>query len=165
MQPIKCVFWTTASLALRISFASALGLSLLAPAVAQSSGDWVVYLDQAWSQADRELFYQLPQGSSIASYDIFLNLEVAGSQELFRSDANSERLGLIPQAANPRTNPDGLPVGMTKNVVTEGRWKGVTVGPNCAACHTAPVDLQRRETSHRWWSQHYVRLPGVYTSP
>jgi len=139
MQPIKCVLWTKASLAVRISFGGALGSFLLAPAVAQPSGNSVVYLDQAWSQADRELFYQLPQGSSIASYDIFLNLEVAGSQELFRSDANSERLGLIPQAANPRTNPDALPVGLTKNVVTEGRWKGVTVGPNCAACHTAQL--------------------------
>ena len=35
-------------------------------------------------------------------YDIFLNLEAAGSQELFRSDANSERYGLTPDPANPQ---------------------------------------------------------------
>ena len=54
------------------------------------------------------------------SYDIFLNLEVAGSQELFRSDANSDRYGLITQPANPRTNPDGLPIGLSKTV--DCRW-------------------------------------------
>ena len=126
----RCATW----LAFSLPFAGALGFFLLAPVAAQPSGDGVIYLDQGWSQADRELYYQTPQGSSIASYDFFTNMEVAGSQELFRSDANSARLGLIPQAANPRTNPDGFPVGVTKNVVTEGRWKGETVGPNCAVC-------------------------------
>ena len=104
----------------------------------QNTGD-VVYLDQAWSQADREMFYQISQGARLISYDIFLNLEVADSQELFRSDANSERYGLIPQAPNPRTNPDGLPVGLTKTVFTEGRWKGETVGITCALCHTGEL--------------------------
>ena len=145
MQQFKSVLWTKASRALRVSFAGALGLSLLAPALAQPSGDPVIFLDQAWSQADREMFYQIPQGSSIASYDIYMNLEVAGSQELFRSDANSERFGLIPQAANPRTNPDGFPIGMTKNVVTEGRWKGESVGPNCAACHVSQLTYKGKK--------------------
>ena len=57
----------------------------------------VVYLNQAWSQEDREWYYNFSQGSAVISYDIYLNLEVAGGQELFRSDANSERYGLIPQ--------------------------------------------------------------------
>ena len=120
--------------------------SLAGPSAAQTAAsDGVIYLDQAWTQADRELFYQLPQGSAVASYDIFMNLEVAGSQELFRSDANSVRLGLIPQAPNPRTNPDGFPVGITKNVVTEGRWKGETVGPNCAVCHTGQLTYKGKK--------------------
>jgi hypothetical protein len=101
----KNVHWTIALLTLLIFCASALGIFSPKPATAQSADDKVIYLDQAWSQTDREMFYQTPQGSSISSYDIFLNLEVAGSQELFRSDANSERYGLIPQAANPRTKP------------------------------------------------------------
>ena len=96
----------------------------------------VIYLDQAWSQADREMFYQESQGSRLLDYDIFLNVEVADGQELFRSAANSERYGVIPQAPNPRTNPDGLPVGLTKTVFTEGRWKGEKVGITCALCHT-----------------------------
>jgi hypothetical protein len=40
----------------------------------------VVYLDQAWSAADRNTFYWISQGSVMMSYDIFLNLEVADGQ-------------------------------------------------------------------------------------
>ena len=132
-------------LALSIFFACASSLFLPTPAAAQSASDPVIYLDQAWSQADREMYYQISQGSAVISYDIFLNLEVAGSQELFRSDANSERYGLIPQAANPRTNPDGLPIGLTKTVITEGRWKGETVGMTCAACHTTQLNYKGKQ--------------------
>jgi hypothetical protein len=140
-EPLGITGWT-AVLAVSIGVC-ALSLLLAKPAVTQTSGSTpVIYLDQGWSQADREMFYQISQGSQTISYDIFLNLEVAGSQELFRSDANSDRYGLIPQAANPRTNPDALPVGLTKTVVTEGRWKGETVGFNCAACHTAELTYQ-----------------------
>ena len=67
------------------------------------------------------MYYQFSQGSSVIPYDIFLNLEVAGSQELFRSDANSERYGLITQAANPRINPDGLPIGLSKTSLSTAR--------------------------------------------
>jgi hypothetical protein len=153
-MPSRIARWIPATSALSVAGVCALGF-LCAPFVAaQPSGDSVIYLDQGWSQADRELFYQTPQGSSIASYDIFMNMEVAASSELFHSDANSARLGLIPQAANPRTNPDGFPVGLTKNVVTEGRWKGTTVGPNCAACHTGQLMYKGKQ----------IRIDGGHTN-
>jgi hypothetical protein len=142
MQRVTRFFWITALPALSLSCVYAIGLFRLERVAAQSVGDSVTYLDQAWSQADREWFYQVSQGAQIISYDIFLNLEVPGSQELFRSDANSDRNGLITQAANPRTNPDALPVGLTKTVVTGGRWKGETIGMNCAICHTAQLTFQ-----------------------
>ncbi len=145
MKRGRIALWSTGSMAPIVCFAWVLGIFHLKSVGAAANNEHVIYLDQAWSQADREMFYQISQGSAIASYDIFVNLEVAGSQELFRSDANSERLGMIPQAANPRTNPDGLPVGLAKNVVTEGRWKGETVGPNCAACHTAELSYKGKK--------------------
>jgi hypothetical protein len=112
-------------------------------AAAQEKRGDVIYLDQAWSQADREMYYQTSQGSQALAYDIYLNLEVADSQQLFRSDANSERFGLIPQTANPRTNPDALPIGVTKTVFTEGRWAGPPrVGITCAACHTGQLNYK-----------------------
>jgi hypothetical protein len=107
------------------------------PATAQAPDDSVIYLDQGWSQADREMYYQTSQGSTALSYDIFLKLEVAGSQERFASNANSERFGLTIQPANPRTNPDGLPVGVSKTVVTQARWKGTYAGITCSACHNS----------------------------
>jgi hypothetical protein len=109
---------------------------------ADDSPGSVIYLNQAWSQADREMYYQISQGSDAISYDIFLKLEVADSQDQFRSDANLESFGLILQPANPRTNPDALPIGLTKTVFTEGRWKGEFIGLNCAACHTGQLNYK-----------------------
>ena len=112
------------------------------PASAQTAQQPVIYLNQAWSQRDREWWYNFSQGSSAISYDIFLNLEVAGSQELFRSDANSERYGMILNAPN-WNNPDGLPIGLTKTPVPKalmpGEHVGDYVGPNCALCHNAQL--------------------------
>ena len=87
----------------------------LVSAGAQTS-DNIIYLNQAWSQEDREWYYHFSQGSAVLAYDIYLNLEVAGSQDLFRSDANSVRYGLIPDPAN-WNNPDGLPIGFSKATV------------------------------------------------
>ena len=66
-------------------FLCAANFFLAAPAMAQSPGDAVIHLNQAWSQDDREWYYHFSQGSAVLSYDIFLNLEVADSQDLFRS--------------------------------------------------------------------------------
>ena len=116
------------------------------PALAQAVLEPVVFLNQAWSQEDRDWFYQFSQGSAVISYDIFLLLEVARGQELFRSDANSDRYGLIVQPPNPRMNPDGLPIGLSKTTVSAARWKGdgtgEYVGLTCAACHAAQLNYQ-----------------------
>src|SRR5277367_437130 len=114
-------------LALSILLAPAIGQLPPAPAAAQSANGPIIYLDQAWSEADREWYYHFSQGSAVMSYDISLNLEVAGSQELFRSDANSERFGLIPEAANPQYNPD-LNLGLSRPIRAHTR-----AGPMTAA--------------------------------
>lgn len=106
---------------------------------AQDSDQNMIYLDQAWSEADRNTFYWISQGSVMMSYDIFLNLEVADGQERFRSDANLQRFGMIPAPPDPQWNPDGLPVGVAKEVITDSRWKGTYAGVNCAACHTGEL--------------------------
>jgi processive rubber oxygenase RoxA-like protein len=108
-------------------------------AAAQAPTSPVIFLDQGWSKEVREGYYHISQGSTVIPYDIFLNLEAAGGQELFRSDANSERFGLTPDPADPETNPDGLPVGLSKTVTTDGPWKGEDVGLTCAACHNTEL--------------------------
>lgn len=111
---------------------------------AQSARDNVVFLKQAWTEDDRQFYYTTSQGSVVMSYDIFVNMEVANGRELFRSDANLDQYGLIPEPPNAKFNPDGLPVGITKTTITEGRWKGDWVGPTCAACHTGQLDYKGR---------------------
>ncbi|MBV9727146.1 MAG: hypothetical protein JO299_18435 [Gammaproteobacteria bacterium] len=106
---------------------------------AQESGNNVTYLDQAWSAADRNAFYWISQGSVMMSYDIFLNLELRDGQQLFRSDANIQRYGMIAAPPDPQWNPDGLPVGVAKEVITDSQWKGTYAGFNCAACHTGEL--------------------------
>jgi hypothetical protein len=126
-----------ASFALSIFFAMGPNLVPLTPAAAQSLDRSVIYLNQAWSQDDREWYYHFSQGSAVLSYDIFLNLEAADSQALFRSGLNSPRYGLLPEAANA-FNPDGLPIGLSKTAVAtaiKGWPAGDYVGVTCAACH------------------------------
>ncbi len=135
MTRYNSVASTVASLTL-----SLLGVAdcfLPAPAMAQSTNDNVIHLNQAWSQDDREWYYHFSQGSAVLSYDIFLNLEAADSQELFRSGLNNPRYGLVPEAAGPG-NPDGLPIGVSKTVVAtpiKGWPAGDYAGMTCAACH------------------------------
>ncbi|WP_426409747.1 di-heme-cytochrome C peroxidase [Bradyrhizobium ganzhouense] len=107
------------------------------PTTAFAQSEPVIYLNQAWSQDDRDWYYHFSQGSAVLSYDIFLNLEVAGGQELFRSDANSTRYGLLPAPAS-KYNPDALPIGVSKTTVATqvGAWPaGEYAGLTCAACH------------------------------
>lgn len=113
-----------------------------AAAPPQASTGQVIFLDQGWSPDVRQAYYHISQGSTVIPYDIFLKLEVPGGQELFRSDANSERYGLTPDPADPKWNPDGLPIGLSKTVTTEGRWKGEDIGLNCAACHNTELFYQ-----------------------
>jgi len=122
----------------KLSVGSLLSLSLVVPTSAQQPpSQSVIYLNQAWSQEDREWYYNFSQGSAVLAYDIFLNLEAADSQALFRSGLDGARYGLVLQAPSSN-NPDGLPIGISKtNVATsiKGWPAGDYAGPNCAACH------------------------------
>lgn len=120
-------------------------MAFVQPLHAQPAREAVIHLNQGWSQADREWYYNFSQGATVMSYDIFLNLEQAGSQELFRSDANSERYGLIPQPTT-RANPDGLPIGISKTVISKPAWNGAATGEfagvTCAMCHNSELRYQ-----------------------
>src|SRR5262245_58868690 len=111
-------------------------------ALAQDSNDKVVHLDQGWTKEERQQYYSTSQGSALLSYDIFLNLEEAGSDMRFRADENMLRYGFVPQPADPDLNPDALPIGWSKTVVADGRWKGEWAGITCAACHNAQLEYK-----------------------
>jgi len=141
MKRARMAFWIVAA-AVLLAGAYAFRLPRPVRAAAQASGDKVIFLDQGWTPEIRESYYHISQGTTVLPYDIFLSLEAAGTQELFRSDANSERYGLTADPANPQWNPDGLPIGLGKTVTPDGPWKGVDVGINCATCHNTELFYQ-----------------------
>jgi cytochrome c553 len=140
---------------------------LSAPAAAQTAREGVIYLDQAWSQDDREWYYNFSQGSTVMSYDIFLNLELADSQELFRSNANSERYGVIPQPVN-RANPDGLPIGISKTVIAKAPWPGAATGEfagvTCAMCHNSELQYKGKRIRIDGGNNHAIDYQGYIRS-
>jgi len=142
MQRNKIALWGIASLVTLLSGASAFRHPSPVRAASQAATDKVILLDQGWTPEIRESYYHISQGTTVMPYDLFLKLEAAGSQELFRSDANSELYGLTPDPANPQWNPDGLPIGLGKTATTEGPWKGEDVGINCATCHNTELFYQ-----------------------
>ncbi|HEY9664248.1 MAG TPA: hypothetical protein V6C65_37870, partial [Allocoleopsis sp.] len=98
--------------------------------------------DQGWSQEDRLRYYYTSQGSAAIDYDIFLNLETANSQELFRDDKNLAGYGFVPHPADPVYNPDALPIGLAKTDMADGPWQGKWVGLTCAACHNGQLEYK-----------------------
>ena len=98
--------------------------------------DKLVSLSQGWNQAMQAGYWYGGDGSLIIPYDWFLILEQAKIKELFRSDANMERLRYIP-IPKSKWNPDGMPVGFAKNVDPVGKRKWM--GLSCAGCHATKI--------------------------
>lgn len=89
------------------------------------------WLEQNWSDDDRQWFYTTPQGSKLIPYAWAKALERADSDALWI--ANLERFWFLPNRTSS-VNPDGLPVGL----VRDGQHLGLT----CAACHTKQIDYR-----------------------
>ena len=110
----------------------------------------VVWLDQGWTEDQREKYYQTDQGTLIMPYSWFMSLELppnftnlADNYQLFRSNDNVSRYRLIPDP-RPKYNPEGLPIGVTKTTVPDDLLD-ISLGEkewlsfSCAACHTGQL--------------------------
>src|SRR6187401_982400 len=94
-----------------------------------------VGLDQKWDKVTSDHFWWTSQGSQIIPYDYYTALELKDSQELFASNAHSERLRFITVSDKSPANPGGLPIGFVKN---QKQVDGLDImGVTCAACHSA----------------------------
>ena len=126
-------------LALPYFFPPALGgageVSLEQPDPFGDSADELVFLNQGWTEDERNWFYTVSQGSWIVPYSWWLVLEDADSEQLFGRDDAIRRWRYVPSPPNSR-NPDGLPIGFVKD--EDNDWMGFT----CAACHTAQFTYQ-----------------------
>lgn len=127
-----------------LSFFIALGGGVAAANEVRSSNS-VTYLNQGWTPKQRSFFYWAPQGSALLSYDIYLALELPESKELFNSTTLTDKFGLLHDGVDAEYNPDGLPIGIAKSVVTSGKYQGEYAGLTCAACHTGQVQYKGRQ--------------------
>src|SRR5882724_4398622 len=100
----------------RLAFA-ATGFILLAGcsrnAPPQSAGTpetAIVYSANGWSQAERDQYYHLAEGSELMPYALLANLKSSKTGRPFLQDM--ERFGFLPDRAGA-SNPYGLPVGLT----------------------------------------------------
>ena len=143
-----------------LAYSAAVSVSAQQTGTPQASSEPIIYLNQGWSQDDREWDYHFSQGSAVLSYDIYLNLEVAGSQDLIRSSAN---YGLLPEPAN-LYNPDGLPIGISKTTVAtpiKGWPAGNYAGVTCAACHEGELTYKGKRIRIQGGNSRTVDLPGL----
>ena len=104
---------------------------------------------QGWDEQQQLAFWFTSQGSNIIPYAWIVNLEQANSSEKFTSSANIEAYRYLAQEKTPVYNPDGLPIGFTKdeakgnpaNEKIAKHWLGLT----CAACHTGQLEYAGRK--------------------
>lgn len=114
-----------------ISYASLLTFFIFWRPTAASSQ--TIYLDQGWTEADRQSWYSTSQGSRLLPLSWMQALEQEGSAAKFLSEDNIRRFGFLPNKAAD----NGLPLGFAIDTGpspdnSAEPWLGMT----CAACHT-----------------------------
>ena len=105
----------------------------------------VAWLQQNWTEEQRNRYYHTAQGSELLPYAWFLALEqprisIKGEPP-FRSNSYMQGFGFIPDGISA-LNPDGLPVGFVRDdrfVDPYTGQKSVVLGISCAACHTGEL--------------------------
>jgi mono/diheme cytochrome c family protein len=136
---------------LGIAFWAALGAPIAALAIVMAARPAPApSLDQNWTTAQRQTWYEATQGSRLIPLAWLQALEQpGGSGALVLSDAFIARYGYLPYTTSTGQH---LPVGFAIDVTDEAQlsttkmhWKagqGASepwVGFNCAACHTAQI--------------------------
>lgn len=106
----------------------------------------VVRLEQNWTAEQRKTFHYTAQGTRLIPYDWFMALEQPCFNPfgcgMFADSAYLLRFGFIPGEADPKMNPDGLPVGFAVDrsfVDPATKQAYAVVGLQCAACHTGEL--------------------------
>ena len=109
----------------------------------------VIYTSNGWSQAERDRYYHLPEGSELMPYMLLANLKSSKTGKPFLRDM--ERFGFLPDHAGPG-NPYQLPVGLTVSRSRNAGTAGIEiVGFNCAACHVGELTYRGK----------HVRIDGA----
>ena len=107
---------------------------------AVAGGSGAINLQQGWGPDVQQRAWFMSFGSRLIPVAWLRVLEQADKPERFMADAHMDALGFLVQTPTP-ANPDGFPVGFTRDSDTKGgEWAGL----GCAACHTGEVRYQGR---------------------
>ena len=99
------------------------------------AGKPVIYLDQGWTQQQRQTFYETPQGSYLIPLKWYLSLEQPDDDKLFSRRNHIEKFNYLIMTETDG-NVIGLPLGFAIEPLDNGEnWVGYT----CAACHTNEI--------------------------
>jgi hypothetical protein len=112
----------------------------------QAPPEQLVHLDQGWTEEQQLQFHHTAQGTRLVPYGWFMALEqpclsLTGC-EMFADKTYLARFGFLASKAEPKLNPDGLPVGFARQADFHDPDNGTTypvVGLTCAACHTGEL--------------------------
>jgi hypothetical protein len=106
----------------------------------------LVQVNQGWTDAERLQFHHTAQGTRLVPYAWFKVLEqpcfsLSGCEE-FRNLHYLSRFGFLASKADPKLNPDGLPVGFSYqenfyDPISQRSYPAL--GLTCAACHTGEL--------------------------
>jgi hypothetical protein len=130
---------------------SAVGLGALAVMVGAQGGvaelagggagaPALVYANQGWTQADRDVFYTTSQGSHLMPYAWFKALRRTDTGAAFADD-QLQRFGYLPNESAAAV--ENLPIGFA----LDRRSATVQLGMTCAACHTTQITYLDHGTS------------------
>ncbi|MFD1218164.1 c-type cytochrome [Microbulbifer celer] len=101
----------------------------------------VRYLDQGWTEEDRQRFYFTPQGTELQGlhYDWLTKLELPNSKTRLASENIMRGWGFIvdPEQQPSDSNPGNLPVGMGRHWNPDAGAFRLDLG--CALCHTGEL--------------------------
>ncbi|MFV8783282.1 di-heme-cytochrome C peroxidase [Microbulbifer sp. SA54] len=100
------------------------------------------YLDQGWSDTDRALFYNTPQGTELQGlhYDWLPALELPFANEKLASKKNLRGWGFIVDSEEAEPSEGVHPVGMSQHWNPEANAYRLDLG--CALCHTGELHYQ-----------------------
>ncbi|MGB3623806.1 hypothetical protein FT643_04985 [Ketobacter sp. MCCC 1A13808] len=101
----------------------------------------VQYLNEGWTDLERQSFYYTPQGTELLGieYQWFLNLELPLSRELLATAENLRGWGFIvsPGQRPDDLNPGNLAVGLGRHIDPTTGKERLDIG--CATCHTGEL--------------------------
>ncbi len=157
-MPFKSIYHHSLIFRIFASLALANGL-VSAPSFADQHEDGLIYLDQGWTEEQRQFYYHGTQGTAMLPLVFWKNLEQADSDALFSDPDYVQSLGLAKGMKTDKFNPEGLPVGLALNRVSDGVFKGDWVGFTCSSCHQGELYYKGKTVRIDGGSNHIFGMP------